>query len=66
MGALSVPLLYAIAYRISYDRVAALIGASFLALEPAYLFFSRTAYLDIPMIFFALCAFAVYFSFNRA
>jgi 4-amino-4-deoxy-L-arabinose transferase-like glycosyltransferase len=66
MGALSVPLLYAIANRISQNRRTALLAAALLALEPVYLFFSRTAYLDIPMIFFALCGFAAYFSWTRS
>ena len=39
-----------------------MLAAALLALEPMFAFFARTAYLDVPMIFFALCAYAVYFS----
>ena len=61
MGALCLPLLYATAYGISKDRRLALVAAVLLFLEPLFAFFSHLDYLDIPMIFFALCAYAVYF-----
>jgi predicted membrane-bound dolichyl-phosphate-mannose-protein mannosyltransferase len=60
MGALSLPLIYVIALRISGNQRLALLSSLLLFLDPLYAFFSRTAYLDVPMIFFALCAYAVY------
>jgi 4-amino-4-deoxy-L-arabinose transferase-like glycosyltransferase len=65
MGTLSIPLTYIIAFKISKNRTPAVLAAALLALEPMYAFFARTAYLDVPMIFFALCAYAVYFSAVR-
>jgi 4-amino-4-deoxy-L-arabinose transferase-like glycosyltransferase len=65
MGALSIPLTYVIAIKISKNARLALLAAFLLVLEPMYAFFARTAYLDIPMIFFALCAYAVYFGAVR-
>lgn len=61
MGSLSIPLVYLIARDISHDRRLAVLAAVFLVLEPLYGLFSRTDYLDVPMIFFALCGYAVYF-----
>ena len=65
MGALSIPLTYVIAIKISKNAKLALLAAILLVLEPMYAFFARTAYLDVPMIFLALCAYAVYFSSFR-
>jgi Dolichyl-phosphate-mannose-protein mannosyltransferase len=65
MGALSIPLIYSIAVKISGNARLALLAAAILLLEPMFTFFSRTAFLDIPMIFFALCAYAVYFGSFR-
>lgn len=65
MGALSLPLIYTVAYDISKDRRLAVLAAVSLFLEPLYALFSRLDYLDIPMVFFALCAYAVYFGSRR-
>ncbi len=65
MGALSVALVYMIALGVSGNRKLALISSALLLLDPLFAFFSRTAYLDIPMVFFALCAYAVYFKAYR-
>jgi len=65
MGALSIPLIYTIANKISKNTRLALLAAALLVLEPMFAFFSRTAYLDVPMIFFALCAYAAYFGAYR-
>ena len=65
MGALSIVLIYVISVRISGNERLGLAAACLLVLEPLYFFFSRTDYLDIPMIFFALCAYAAYFSSVR-
>ena len=65
MGALSLVLIYVVALRISGNERLALMSSLLLLLEPLYAFFSRTAYLDIPMVFFALCAYAVFFSSFR-
>ncbi|MDG6926598.1 MAG: phospholipid carrier-dependent glycosyltransferase [Nitrososphaerota archaeon] len=64
-GALSLPLMYSVAYDISRDRRLALIAAVLLFLDPLYAFFSRVDYLDVPAVFFALCAYAVYFGGRR-
>lgn len=61
MGAMCLPLLYTTAYRISKDRRLALLSAILLFLDPLFAFFSHLDYLDIPMIFFALCAYSVFF-----
>jgi 4-amino-4-deoxy-L-arabinose transferase-like glycosyltransferase len=61
MGALSLPLVYSIAFSISKNQRLAILAPTLLLLDPLYAFFSRTAYLDIPMVFFALCAYAAYF-----
>jgi 4-amino-4-deoxy-L-arabinose transferase-like glycosyltransferase len=65
MGTLSIPITYVIAIRISKNTTLAVLAAALLALEPMYAFFARTAYLDVPMIFFALSAYAIYFSAVR-
>jgi 4-amino-4-deoxy-L-arabinose transferase-like glycosyltransferase len=65
MGALSVVLVYVIAQRISGNDRLAILASALLVLDPLFAFFSRTAYLDVPMIFFALCAYAAYFSAFR-
>jgi 4-amino-4-deoxy-L-arabinose transferase-like glycosyltransferase len=65
MGTLSIPLTYIIAIKISKNTKLALLAATLVVLEPMYGFFARSAYLDVPMIFFALCAYAVYFSALR-
>jgi 4-amino-4-deoxy-L-arabinose transferase-like glycosyltransferase len=62
LGALCLPLMYYIAEGISGDRRLAMTASILLLLEPLFAFFSRLDYLDIPMIFFALCAYAVYFT----
>jgi len=64
-GALSVVLVYIIARSISKNERLALLASALLLLDPLYAFFSRTAYLDVPMVFFALCAYAAYFSAYR-
>jgi 4-amino-4-deoxy-L-arabinose transferase-like glycosyltransferase len=61
MGALSLVLVYYIAKSISKNEKLALVASILLFLDPLYSFFSRSAYLDIPMVFFGLCAFALYF-----
>jgi len=65
MGALSIPLLYSIARSLTKNTRLALLSALFLCLDPLYALFSRTDYLDIPMLFFGLCAYATYFGENR-
>ncbi|MDA4122742.1 MAG: glycosyltransferase family 39 protein [Thaumarchaeota archaeon] len=65
MGALSVGLVYLIALGVSGNRKLALFSSALLLLDPLFAFFSRTAYLDVPMVFFALCAYAVYFRAYR-
>lgn len=62
MGALCLPLMYLIGKAVSGDRKLALLASLLLFLDPLFAFFSRLDYLDIPMIFFALCAYAVYFT----
>jgi predicted membrane-bound dolichyl-phosphate-mannose-protein mannosyltransferase len=59
-GTLSVVLVYSIAYSVSKNKRLALVAGGVLLLEPVFSFFSRTAFLDIPMLFFALCAYAIY------
>ena len=65
MGTLSLVLVYVIAHRISGNARLAMLSSLLLLIEPLYAFFSRTAYLDVPMVFFALCAYAVFFSSFR-
>jgi len=54
-----------VALKISGNTRLALLSSLLFFLEPLYAFFSRTAYPDIPMIFFALSAYAVFFSSYR-
>lgn len=65
LGALCIPLLYSIALDISGDRKVALVAAASLALEPLFALFSRLDYLDVPMVFFGLCGYAIYFGRKR-
>ena len=65
MGALSIPLLYTIAMSITKNTRLALLAGLLLFLDPLYALFSRTDYLDVPMLFFGLCAYAVYFGQRR-
>jgi 4-amino-4-deoxy-L-arabinose transferase-like glycosyltransferase len=65
-GALSLPLVYTVAFDISRDRKLALLAAVLLFLDPMYAFFSRVDYLEVPAVFFALCAYAAYFGGRRA
>jgi 4-amino-4-deoxy-L-arabinose transferase-like glycosyltransferase len=65
LGALSIPLLYSIAYDVSGEKRLALVAAVSLLMEPLFALFSRVDYLDITMVFFGLCAYAVYFGRKR-
>jgi len=59
-GSLSIPLLYFIAHRLSNDRKLSLLAAGFLSLDTLFFAQSSVAMLDVPEVFFALAAFAVY------
>ena len=59
-GSLSVPLLYLIAKRLSNDRKLSLLAAGFLSLDTLFFAQSTVAMLDVPEVFFALAAFAIY------
>ncbi|MGD1055021.1 MAG: glycosyltransferase family 39 protein [Nitrososphaerales archaeon] len=61
LGTFSVPLVFALVLRLSASRRMSYLSAALLALDVMFFSNSSAAWLDIPMVFFALLAFVLYF-----
>ena len=61
LGTFSLPLVFALVLRLSKSRKASYLSATLLALDVMFFSNSSAALLDIPMVFFALLAFVLYF-----
>lgn len=53
-GAATVAMMYLVAERLFRDQKAALLAALFLALDPFHMYYSRTTFMEIPVVFFFL------------
>ena len=61
LGTFSLPLLFALVLKLSRSRKASYLSTALLALDVMFFSNSSAALLDIPMVFFALLAFVLYF-----
>jgi dolichyl-phosphate-mannose--protein O-mannosyl transferase len=61
LGTFSLPLVFALVLKLSKSRKASCLAATLLALDVMFFTNSSAALLDIPMVFFALLAFVLYF-----
>ena len=61
LGTFSLPLLFALVLKLTKSRKASYLSAALLALDVMFFTNSSAALLDIPMVFFALLAFVLYF-----
>jgi len=53
-GTVSVGLLYLVAFRLYRNEMAALLAATLLAMDPFHIYFSRTTFMEIPVLCFFL------------
>ncbi len=61
MGTFSLPLLFALALKLSRDRRVAYLSSTLLGLDVMFFSHSSAALIDVHMVFFALLAFVIYF-----
>lgn len=61
LGTFSLPLLFVLVLKLSGSRKASYLSATLLSLDVMFFSNSSAALLDIPMVFFALLAFVLYF-----
>jgi predicted membrane-bound dolichyl-phosphate-mannose-protein mannosyltransferase len=61
LGTFSLPLLFFLVLRLTGSRKASYLSATLLALDVMFFSQSSAALLDVPMVFFALLAFVLYF-----
>ena len=61
LGTFSLPLMFALVLKLSKSRKASYVSATLLALDVMFFSNSSAALLDVPMVFFALLAFVLYF-----
>jgi len=61
LGAFSLPLVFVLVLKISKSRKASYLSAVLLGLDVMFFSNSSAALIDIPMVFFALLAFVIYF-----
>lgn len=61
LGTFSLPLVFVLVLKLSKSRKASYLSATLLALDVMFFSNSSAALLDIPMVFFALLAFVLYF-----
>ena len=62
LGTFSIPLLFGIAWKLSGSKKVACLSATLLALDVMFFSQSSAALLDVPMIFFGLAGFFVFFA----
>ncbi|MGD0319473.1 MAG: phospholipid carrier-dependent glycosyltransferase, partial [Nitrososphaerales archaeon] len=61
LGTFSLPLVFVLVLELSKSRTASYLSAALLALDVMFFSNSSAALLDVPMVFFALLAFVLYF-----